>query len=255
MIRWPIFVGRGGDMARPEGIATGSIGTLSYKPPAAESLVPRTLSFVLSQLPDWRDDPARPADNSEKQMNSSLCDFLDTRSRTDFPMVRFKHEAPQGDKHSVDLGVHGLEEITIVDTHGYSIYQPFLVIEAKRLPAPSKDREREYVAGTVKASGAIQRFRLGLHGAGVDTAVIVGYIEAETPPDWRATINQWIRTSPPSGDGLRWSQADELGDFVFNSEIGTASSQSNHDRAPSCCSPSIRIHHFWIVLKWKKPYL
>ena len=65
-------------------------------------------------------------------------------------MVRFKHQDQQTRTHTVDLGVHGLEKITIVDTRGYTIYQPFLVIEAKRLPAPSKDREREYIVGTDK---------------------------------------------------------------------------------------------------------
>jgi len=193
MIRWSIFVDRGGDMAESEGVAYGSIGTLSYKPPPGDFLLPRTLSFILSQLPNWRDDPMRPADSNENQMNSSLCDFLDTRSRTDFPMVRFKHQDPQTTTHTVDLGIHGVEQITTVDTYSYTIYQPFLVIEAKRLPAPSKDREREYVAGADKPSGAIQRFRLGLHGAGVETALIVGYIESELPAHWHETINEWIR--------------------------------------------------------------
>jgi hypothetical protein len=242
-------------MAELEGIASGSIGILSFKPPAGESLVSRTLSFVLSQLPDWRDDPTRPVDSNENQMNSSLCDFLDTRSRTDFPMVRFKHQAPQTTTHTVDLGVHGLEKITSVDTRGYTIYQPFLVIEAKRLPAPSKDREREYVAGTDKPSGAIQRFRLGLHGAGVRTAAIVAYIESDMPPHWHATVNQWITTFPPQGgtDSLTWSEADELGNFLLDDAHGTSSSESNHKRTSSCCSPSIRIRHLWVVLNWKKP--
>jgi hypothetical protein len=236
------------------GGASGSVGTLAYKPPLGETLVPQTLSFVLAQLPAWRDDPTRPADSNENQMNSSLCDFLDIRSREDFPMVRFKHQAPQTTTHTVDLGVHGLESITTVGTRGYTIYQPFLVIEAKRLPAPRKDREREYVVGGDKPSGAIQRFRLGLHGADVETAIIVGYIESEMPPHWHSTINQWIRSfaAGTEATGCTWSPADELGNLVFDEKHGTSSSESNHERDASCCTPSLRIRHLWIVMNWKK---
>jgi hypothetical protein len=238
-------------MAEADGFPSGSIGSLSYQPGPDETLVSVTLSFVLAKLPAWRDDPMRPADANEKQMNSSLCDFLDTRSRTEFPMVRFKHEDLETERHTVDLGVHGMETITIVNTRGYSIYQPFLVIEAKRLPAPSKDREREYVAGSDKPSGAIERFRLGLHGAGVETAVIVGYIEALTPRHWHTMVNDWIRTMASDATVQRctWSCADELKDLVVDDEHGVSSSESSHERVASCCTASIAIRHLWVAMR------
>lgn len=241
-------------MAEPDELASGSVGALTYKPAPGETLVPQTLSFVLAQLPAWRDDPARPAHSNENQMNSSLCDFLATQSRTNFPMVRFKHQDLQTTTHTVDLGVHGLEKITIVDTHGYSIYQPFLVIEAKRLPAPSKDREREYVAGAGKPSGAIERFRLGLHGAGVETAAIVGYIESETPEYWHSTVNRWISTTftRTGAQSCTWAKADELSNLAFDEECGTSSSESNHERVGKCCTRSIMIRHLWVVMNWQK---
>ena len=59
----------------------------------------------------------------------------------------------QREGRSVDIGVHGTEEMTYIEVQGYTIYEPFMLIEAKRLPAPSSDREREYVSGSYAASG------------------------------------------------------------------------------------------------------
>lgn len=237
-------------MAAAEGFVSGSVGSLSYKPAPGESLVPLTVDFVLAQLPAWRDDATRAADTNENQMNSSLCDFLDTQSRAHFPMVRFKHQAPQTTSHTVDMAAHGLEQITTVDTRCYTIYQPFLVIEAKRLPAPSKDREQEYIQGTDKPSGAIERFKLGLHGAGVETAVIVGYIEDHTPAHWHEAVNNWIANaiSKLATQRCTWTYEDKLGDLVVDEERGTAISASNHVRAATCSTSSIRIRHLWIVM-------
>ena len=68
---------------------------LTYQPGTDEGPVATALAFVRMQLPAWRDDPYRPRDSSEKSLNSSLCDFLETRrARENCPMVRFKHEAP-----------------------------------------------------------------------------------------------------------------------------------------------------------------
>ena len=63
----------------------------------------------------------------------------------------------------------------------HTIYDPFLVFEGKRLPAPVVSREREYVIGGAKKSGGIRRFKLGLHGAQQTTAAMVGYIQKSDP--------------------------------------------------------------------------
>jgi hypothetical protein len=171
-------------------------------------------------------------------------------------MVRFKHETPQRARATVDLGVHGTEEITVVGNYSYTIYQPFMVIECKRLPAPSRDREREYVTGTNKvsggATGGIQRFKLGLHGADVETGAIVGYVEEQTPRHWHATINGWITTlaAGTSTEGCVWSESETLEHLVFDDEQGTSKAMSIHQRPDVCLTPSIRIHHLWVVMGW-----
>jgi hypothetical protein len=129
-----------------------------------------------------------------------------------------------------------------------------MVIEAKRLPAPSKDREREYVTGTNKVSGTptggIQRFKLGLHGAQVQDAVIIGYVEKQSVQYWHATINQWITdlVTETSSDGCVWKEADKLQQLVCDNERATATTVSNHRRRNACRTRSIKLHHLWVVM-------
>lgn len=242
-------------MAKKPRSQSGSIGRLTYKPVSDDGLVSKTLDFVRFQLSAWRDDPKRPRDSSEKRLNSSLCDFLANRSRSEFPMVCFKHEDPQKEARTVDMGVHGTEETTFIGTCSFTIYEPFMVIECKRLPAPSNDREREYVTGTNKASGGatggIQRFKLGLHGASIETAAIVGYIEKETIHHWHLTINQWITdlAGKATADGCVWSEDDKLQELESNDEQKTSRAMSIHRRSGMSPNSPITLYHLWVVMK------
>jgi hypothetical protein len=241
-------------MATHPKLRIGSIGRLAYQPAADDGPVPKILDFVRSQLPAWRDDPKRPAHSAERLLNSSLCDFLDNRARSGCSMVRFKHEAPQAAGRTVDIGVHGTEESTFIGAHGYTIYEPFIVIEAKRLPAPDNDREHEYVTGNYKASGrpagGIQRFKLGLHGGNVQTAAIIGYVEQNSTRYWFERINQWIidLVTGKRVDGCAWNQTGKLEELVCNEEQRTSTAVSRHQRSSTCLTPSIRIHHLWVVM-------
>lgn len=216
--------------------------------------MPQALRFVRHQLPIWRDDPQRPQDASEKRLNFSLCNHLN-RFRADHPMFQFEHEAPQMGRRTIDIGVLGTDESTLIGTRVYSSYEPFFVIEAKRLPAPpGKDREREYVTGTARNSdsptGGIQRFKLGLHGAGVETAAMVGYIESGLPPQWIRAINQWIRelAAATPTDDCQWSESDALQTGRVDAARGISTSTSVHTRSSACVTDSISLHHLWIVM-------
>ena len=242
-------------MARQRKSHAGAVGRLSFGPSAEDGLVPKTLAFIRRQLPAWRDDPRRPKEKSERRLNSSRCDFLDCRSRNDLPMARFKHESPQSGTRTADMGVHGNAEATLIGVRSYSLYKPFLVIEAKRLPAPGADREREYVTGTDRASGSptggIQRFKLGLHGSDVEIAAMVGYIQDQSPEHWHRSINTWIDdlvgvTSP---DGCVWKKADRLQSLQTHAGDRTAFSVSAHERRCECATSKIEIHHLWVVME------
>ncbi len=245
-------------MAKQPRARSGSKGRLSYQPAPDDGPVSRSLEFVRILLPVWRDDPKRPQNSAEKSLNSSLCDFLDTRARNTCPMVRFKHEALQAVSQTVDIGIHGTEEVTHIGIHGYTIYEPFMVMEGKRLPAPSKDREREYVTGTNRTSGGptggIQRFKLGLHGAKVQTAVIIGYVEKHSVQHWFAKINEWISdlVGRTNSDSCIWSATDLLEELVCDDAQNTSTARSMHTRADECLTPLIRVHHLWVVMSSTK---
>lgn len=162
-------------------IFTGRI-TSGIKPHTLQLSI---ISFIKEQLPVWRDDPERPFEQSEHKLNSQLSKFLNIVVNNFSPMFHFSHEEPQFSTRKIDLSVSPDVEI-IIEAQTYNKYEPVLVIECKRLPSESPEREREYVSGTEpnKKSGGIQRFKLGLHGAKHDLAVMIGYIQKYTSDYW-----------------------------------------------------------------------
>ena len=240
-------------MAKHPRSQSGSKGRLSGRPDPGDGLVPRTLEFVYNQLAVWRDDPTRRREVAEKDLNSSLWNFLDRQSRFHFAMARFQHESPQGQGRTTDFAVLGMEETTLVGGCSYTSYDPFMVMEAKRLPAPRPDREREYVFGNnasnATPTGGIQRFKLGRHGAQVGNAVLVGYVQEQTARIWFDQVNHWINdlTTSNGDDGCGWSETDKLQDPVYDDTQQTAKSSSSHQRIASVTT-QIQLHHFWVVM-------
>ena len=210
------------------------------------------INFVSKQLPSWRDDPGRVDEQSEPKLNSQLCDFLDCQARKDLPMFRFNHEEAQVGRRSVDLSAKPVEK-DIIEAQIFNKYDPVLVIECKRLPAPSKVREKEYVTGTSpdKITGGIQRFKLGFHGAKHELAAMVGYIQEQFDKDWRNTINGWIKEliAKPIGDGCVWADDEILYLLENNAATGIIKCYSKHRRNAN--NRKIEIHHIWISMRKK----
>jgi hypothetical protein len=215
-------------------------GRLSPDAFPRNGLLDETILFIANALLPWRNDPDRPLEESEEALNAQLQNFLQCRAIAEFPMIVFQHEQRQSGQRRVDIGVHPT---------GAGKYKPFLVMEGKRLPAPSKDREREYVTGEEnKISGGIQRFKLGVHGAEHDTAIIVGYIQKKSLRDWHPVINGWISELAKSHPE-KWSANEKLTPLQSGDFGALAKSVSNHPRVSGCKTPLIRIHHFWIQMQ------
>lgn len=210
------------------------------------------INFISVQLPLWRDDPERDDIQSEHKLNSQLCDYLDSRARQDLPMFRFHHEEEQLDIRRVDLSAKPIEKV-IIEAQTFNKYDPVLVIECKRLPAPSSDREKEYVSGQSKdkITGGIQRFKLCLHGAKHNLAAMVGYIQDEGGAAWIETINKWIKelAVKPIGDGCVWSDDKILYLLENNTETGIIKCNSKHGRIDN--NNDIEIYHIWISMRNK----
>lgn len=219
------------------------------------SLALKTISFVREQLPLWRDDPDRPYELSEDKLTEQLCKYLDAKARTDFPMVRFNHEESQAASRSVDVSTTLMTKGTI-GARDYTIYDPFLVLECKRLPAPSNDRQREYLSGdNSHKRGGIQRFKLCLHGAELDLVAMIAYVQERSTAEWQKEINGWISDLCASGlDGCTWT-ADEMLELLHDDQgAGLGTCRSIHSREGPVTS-DIEIRHLWILMNGNRATL
>lgn len=213
------------------------------------TLALKIIDFVRQKLPVWRDDPTRPYEQSEHRLNTQLCKFLDSQARNDFPMIRFDTEEPQVNNRKVDLSVSPAEA-AFIGAREYSIYDTILVLECKRLPAPSKDREKEYVSGgKERVSGGIQRFKMGLHGTDMKLAVMIGYVQQRSANEWWREINKWILelSKNKKTDFCIWKSDETLQFLKEDAPNGLYSYKSNHGRVGKA-RHKIKIHHLWISM-------
>jgi hypothetical protein len=166
-------------------------------------------------------------------------------------MITFGHEEPQASGRHVDLSASAVESI-VIEAQSYTKYDPILVIECKRIPAPSVDREKEYVTGAKsdKATGGIQRFKLGHHGARLEMVAMVGYVQAGTASHWCHEINGWIRelVDNPLGDGCVWDETEILKSVGEEESKGVFSYRSVHKRTAKAVSEEIEVYHLWIMM-------
>lgn len=164
-------------------------------------------------------------------------------------MAYFHHEEHQTGRRRIDMSVK-TEDAIIAGTREFTKYNPYLVIEGKRLPAPAIDREKEYVTGFGEVNGGLQRFKLGLHGASLEIAAMVAYVQDNDPDSWLVTINGWISSLDGTdwSPGCRWSTTEQIGDYRLTKRARIASGTSMHPRI-AAVSPGIEIHQFWISMR------
>ncbi len=223
-------------------------GRISEGP--TDALIERTLEFVRGELAGWRDDPDRTPEQAEERLNAQLCKYLNVAASQRFPMVHFSHEEKQTGTRRVDLAANP-NPAGFIGKMYHTIYDPFLVFEGKRLPVPSRAREREYVTGGAEKSGGIQRFKLALHGAQQTTAAMIGYIQKDDAESWRSLINRWVREVAGDAAAIdeKWSLDDQLTDLAADCTLNIARCSSVHKRGGTAISPEIRIRHLWVVMK------
>jgi hypothetical protein len=223
--------------------STNSVGRLAQSA-IHDSLIDQTLEFIWDSLLPWKDDPDRPFAEAEEELNAQLHNFLQSRASEEFPMVFFQTEQRQEGRRRVDLSAKPTHAVTIQGVI-YNRYRPLLVIEGKRLPAPSRKREREYVSGGTALSGGIQRFKWGLHGKDHSTALIVGYIQKGDARQWHSRINDWI-TELAASHATEWSGAEILKELDAANANDRARYSSTHPRVQNCKPAIIHLSHFWL---------
>lgn len=114
-----------------------------------------------------------------------------------------------------------------------------MVAEAKILPSPAADREKEYVKGATN-NGGIERFKSKKHGDGLPEAALVAFVLEHTHTDWHAKVNGWINDLALVDHF--WKKEETLKDLVSQAHFSYTTSQA------FTISDPVKLHHFWISL-------
>jgi len=157
----------------------------------------------------------------ERNLRSNDLPFCVQKTYHDIYTLNANH------KRSVDFYFYPAEQ----GKSTQSIYS----VEAKRLPAPDKRREREYVKGSKKNTGGIERFKNEEHEKGLKECAMLAFVEAHTFEHWFKTINQWICDE-------NWKACEKLSEFEQSEQY--AKSFSKVCRTID----DLTLFHFWISL-------
>ncbi len=209
----------------------------------------KIICWIYEKLPRWRDKYTGLTKENEPTLNSDLCKFLTRRARNENEMFFFHHENPEKTKGRNDFAANDINEPEL-QSKSFTDDKTLLVIECKRLPAPRKNRELEYVTGLDKAAGGIQRFKMGRHGSEHTIAAMIGYIQKESMRYWCDKINEWISNFVKGieKDCRIWTKSEKLVNIEESNELRSAKFKSIHSRRNSK-TETILIHHLWITLQ------
>ncbi len=185
---------------------------------------------------------------NEKGLTQKLVIILNSRAiKGSYPFWFDKEymEIPErGDSPAVDMAAISTEDEGIaIDSKNFK-NESFFSLEAKRLPTPGSNREKEYVIGHNK-NGAIERFKKCIHGRGLKYSAVIGYIQQNNFRFWHKTINCWIDELIQTKDksSLRWDKKDKL--VIENSNKVTARLISKHVKINKTY---ISLYHLWVSL-------
>ncbi len=139
------------------------------------------------------------------------------------------------------FGTKGIPDFYFHIVEEGAVHKPLFVVESKRLPAPEKYREKEYVIGE-KKNGGIERYKIEKHGKGLDVCGMLGFIEKEDASYWLSKINEWIEELSLSDSFWNKDEIlieDEIKDnySYFNS---IAHRQTEND---------LTLYHLWVDIK------
>jgi hypothetical protein len=223
-------------------------GSISFGLEADES-IKSVIAFLRINLPKFAAKKDKQKVLPEESTNQLLCSFLNKEAKK-YPF-RFQPEyienLSSGRSPKVDFGTLTDSESILISDKVYSENDSFFSFEAKRLPTPGSNREKEYVSGSgLKATGGIERFKKSIHGSGIKYAAIIGYVEAKDFKHWFLNINSWIEELAIKG-GI-WSKNDALQcSNIDNQQF--IELYSEHLRVYENKKASkVYLYHFWINL-------
>ena len=188
--------------------------------------------------------------NNEKGLNQKLCIFLNQNLKNEpfFFQHEFIENTESGSSPQVDIGTIAKVENMAVFENEYTD-DSFFSLEAKRLPQERKDREKEYVIGSDSVSGAMERFKKGIHGSRIKFAAIVGYIQSDDFDHWFLKINSWIEELANDDSQEMWTLDDKIKKCSeIENELFTEMISENSRTVAGRPKDKISIFHFWVNL-------
>lgn len=197
-------------------------------------------SSLLQNLPDTIEGENKITENLCVFFNTHEKKYLYTIEKQDNYDFQFINQ-PSGKGHrTYDTG------IILANTIGN--LGKILVIEAKRLPTPGTNREKEYVEGNL---GGIERFKKEVHSQEISNnlAIMIGYIQGENSSHWYAKVNEWIneQLQQSTNPDISWLEEDKLKidpNFICENEK-ISKYVSSHSRITL---DKINLHHYWMIL-------
>lgn len=209
-----------------------------------DSPIDAVVDFLNTNLPEFpslfAQSTAEQPITAEDLISQELYAFLQRRAWNGTFMFQFQRRNIRSLRSS-DFGV-----LSVEDNNPFGASYAFFVIEAKRLPAPKRSREREYVQGNY---GGIERYKRGLHGSGLAEGGIIGYIQdTRSCKLWAGEINAWISELMANGQshGIHWDDNDRLA--LESSFKATEKYCSNNTRMIGDVTDTIKLHHYLVIL-------
>jgi hypothetical protein len=228
-----------------DNIQTGQLEPDIHLPATAKV---ELMEFIAQQLPSWRDQNDRPAEDAETVLTSQLCAYLNSACYDSeaWSHVQFLPETRDETKknRNIDMTAHPRASVLFIKGRRHSQFDPLFPIECKRLPIPADRDEREYVTSEPSTGGGIQRFKFGHHGASHDFAGMIGYIQENDPDFWLEKVNGWLLGL--SQEGSEWSSSDFLEPTGKDSVGRCCRYKSHHVRSGRL--NDIVLHHVWISM-------
>lgn len=188
---------------------------------------------------------------NEKGLSQKLCILLNRKAKN-YPFFfhpEYMEDVNSGRSPQVDIGTISDDEKIEISDRVYSEEDSFFSLEAKRLPTLGTNREKEYATGYDSISGAMERFKKGVHGSRLKFAAIIGYVQAKTFEHWFLEVNSWIAQLANDENQTLWTNNDSIEKISNDHDSFLIELTSENSRYfDGMEKEKIRIFHFWINL-------
>ncbi|OGR25163.1 MAG: hypothetical protein A2277_19460 [Desulfobacterales bacterium RIFOXYA12_FULL_46_15] len=216
--------------------------------PEFDTSINEVILFIEKNLIIFSESIAVSQIQNEKGLTQTLVEILNLNARRGFSPFWFEKEymenPDRGDSPSVDIGTLKIDDSGNVINSVVLGNKSFFSMEAKRLPTPGSNREKEYVIGS-KNNGGIERFKTGKHGSALKHSGMIGFIQKNDFKYWNKKINDWVveLAQANTKSDINWYESEILIPKHFKTT--TAQLISKHERMNKSY---ITLCHLWVCL-------